>query len=80
MTTQSDLSERFWLFPEDVMLLPSPGIKIIPCGKLRESLHIEGYAASAVEFCSNWSERKLRSALEAVFKDKLDSLPLSMWA
>ena len=60
------------------MLLPSPRIKKIPRGKLRESLHIEGYAASAVEFCSDWSERKLHSALEAVFKDKLDGLPAPM--
>ena len=65
-------------FLKDVMLLPSPRIKKIPCGKLRESLHIEGYAASAVEFCSDWSERKLPSALEAVFKDKLDGLPAPM--
>jgi len=67
---------RFFL--KDVMLLPSPRIKKIPCRKLRESLHIEGYAASAVEFCSNWSERKLHSTLEAVFKDKLDGLPAPM--
>ena len=33
-------------FLKDVMLLPSTRIKKIPCGKLRESLHIEGYAAS----------------------------------
>ena len=66
-------------FLKDVMLLPSPRIKKIPFGKLRESLHIEGYAASAVEFCSDWSERKLPSALEAVFKDKLDGLPAPMW-
>ena len=65
-------------FLKDVMLLPSPRIKKIPCGKLRESLHIEGYAASAVEFCSDWSERKLPSAVEAVFKDKLDGLPAPM--
>ena len=65
-------------FLKDVMLLPCPRIKKIPCGKLRESLHIEGYAASAVEFCSDWSERKLPSALEAVFKDKLDGLPAPM--
>ena len=65
-------------FLKDVMLLPSPRIKKIPCRKLRESLHIEGYAASAVEFCSDWSERKLPSALEAVFKDKLDGLPAPM--
>ena len=65
-------------FLKDVMLLPSPRIKKIPCGKLRESLHIEGYAASAVEFCSDWSERKIPSALEAVFKDKLDGLPVPM--
>lgn len=61
-------------FLKDVMLLPSPRIKKIPHGKLRESLHIEGYATSAVEFYSDWSERKLRSALEAVLKDKLDGL------
>lgn len=36
-------------------------------------------AASSLEFCSNWSERKLRSALEAVFKDKLDGLPAPTW-
>ena len=65
-------------FLKDVMLLPSPRIKKIPCGKLRESLHIVGYAASAVEFCSDWSERKLPSALEAVFKDKLGGLPAPM--
>ena len=65
-------------FLKDVMLLPSPRIKKIPCGKRRESLHIEGYAASAVEFCSDWSERKLPSALESVFKDKLDGLPAPM--
>ena len=65
-------------FLKDVMLLPSPRIKKIPCRKLRESLHIEGYAASAVEFCSDWSERKLPSAVEAVFKDKLDGLPAPM--
>ena len=65
-------------FLKDVMLLPSPRIKKIPFRKLRESLHIEGYAASAVEFCSDWSERKLPSALETVFKDKLDGLPAPM--
>ena len=59
------------------MLLPSSRNKKIPRRKLRESLHIDGYAASAVEFCSDWSE-KLRSALEAVFKDKLDDLPAQM--
>lgn len=42
---------------------------------LRETLHLEGYAASAVEFGYEWSERKLRSALEAVYKSKLDGLP-----
>ena len=66
-------------FLKDVMLLPSPSVTKIPRGKLRETLHMEGYAASAVEFCSDWSERKLRSALEAVFKDKLDGLPAPMW-
>ena len=66
-------------FLKDVMLLPSPSVTKIPRGKLRETLHMERYAASAVEFCSDWSERKLRSALEAVFKDKLDGLPAPMW-
>ena len=37
-------------FLKDVMLLPSPRITKIPRGKLRENLHLEGYAASAVEF------------------------------
>ena len=60
------------------MLLPSPSITKIPRGKRRETLHMEGYAASAVKFCSDWSERKLRSALEAVFKDKLDGLTAPM--
>ena len=63
------------LFLKDVMLLPSPRITKIPRGKLRESLHLQGYAASAVELGYEWSERKLRSALEAVYKSKLDGLP-----
>ena len=62
-------------FLKDDMLLPSPRITKIPRGKLRESLHLEGYAASAVEIGQEWSERKLRSALEAVYKSKLDGLP-----
>ena len=62
-------------FLKDIMLLPSPSITKIPRGKLRETLHMEGYAASAVEFCGHWSERKLRSTLEATFKDKLDGFP-----
>ena len=40
-------------FLKDVMLLPSPSVTKIPRGKLRETLHMEGYAASAVEFCSD---------------------------
>jgi len=66
-------------FLKDVMLLPSPRITKIPRGKLRETLHLEGYAASAVEFGHEWSERKLRSALEAVFGSKLDGLPAPLF-
>ena len=66
-------------FLKDVMLLPSPRITKIPRGKLRETLHLEGYAASAVEFGHEWSERKLRSALEAVFGSKLDGLPAPLY-
>ena len=65
-------------FPKDVMLLPSPRITKIPHGKLRESLHLEEYADSAVEFGCEWSERKLRSALEAVCKSKLDGLSVPL--
>ena len=65
-------------FLKDVMLLPSPRITKIPCGKLRESLHLEEYAASAVEFGYKWSKRKLQSALEAVYKGKLDDLSVPL--
>jgi len=62
-------------FLKDVMLLPSPRITKIPHGKLRETLHLKGYAASAVKLGYERSERKLRSALEAVYKSKLSGLP-----
>lgn len=32
-----------------------------------------------MEFCFDWSERKLRSAIETVFKDKLHGLPSAMF-
>lgn len=32
-----------------------------------------------MEFCIDWSERKLRSAIETVFKDKLHGLPSAMF-
>ena len=57
---QNDLNRRdSGFFLKDVMLLPSPRITKIPRGKLRETLHLEGYAASAVELRYEWSERKL---------------------
>ena len=61
------------------MLLPSRRITKIPRGKLRETLHLEGNAASAVEFGHEWSERKLRSAQEAVYESKLDGLPAPLY-
>ena len=62
-------------FLKDVMLLPSPRITKIPRGKLRETLHLEGCAASAVELGYELSERKLPSALEAVYKTKFSGVP-----
>ena len=60
------------------MLLPSPRITKIPRRKLRESLHLEEYAASAVEFGYEWSKRKLQSTTEAVYKGKLDGLSVPL--
>ena len=59
-------------FLKDVMLLPSPRITKIPRGKLRD---LEGCAASAVELGYELSERKLPSALEAVYKTKFSGVP-----
>lgn len=77
---QNDSSSRKYssFFLKDVLLLPNPGIKKVPRGRERENLHLQGYAASAVKFCIDWSERKLRSAIETVFKDKLHALPSPM--
>ncbi|XP_022802443.1 uncharacterized protein LOC111339963 [Stylophora pistillata] len=78
---QNDSSSRkdCSFFLKDILLLLSPGIKKVPRGKQRENLHLQCYAASAVEFCIDWSERKLRSAIETVFKDKLHDLPSPMF-
>jgi hypothetical protein len=56
---------------KDVIMLPSPDIKVVPRGWKREKLYEKMFAISAVEIHDNMSENKIRQKLNKLFEKKI---------
>ena len=68
--TQSKKAEKEWI--KDVILLPSPKVKMVPRNLLRETLFDEGFVISGLKLKSSASEKKLTTSIEKALSDKMD--------
>ena len=68
--TQSKKAEKEWI--KNVILLPSPKVKMVPRNLLRETLFDEGFVISGLKPKSSASEKKLTTSIEKALSDKMD--------
>ena len=61
-------------FLKDVIMLPSPDIKVVPQGWKREELYDKMFALSAVEVSENMSEKEIRQTFTKIFAEKIAGL------
>ena len=71
--TQSKKAEKEWI--KDVILLPSPKVKMVPRNLLRETLFDEGFVISGFKLKSSGSEKELTSSIEKAYSDKMTFIP-----
>ena len=71
--TQSKKAEKEWI--KDVILLPSPKVKIIPRNLLREILFDDSFVISAFKLKSSGSEKELTSSIKKAYSDKMTFIP-----
>ena len=71
--TQSKKAEKEWI--KDVILLPSPKVKMVPRNLLRETLFDEGFVISGFKLKSSASEEELTSLIEKALSGKMAFLP-----